>query len=241
MPEARFSRKGTLGSSVNRGSPTPQPTARRAYLHMSPNGPKGAGKFHVRAMTATKSNTPLRHTRRLDRGADKSSINRPWASSGLYWLSGSRVCPQTKVSDPLDDGTPFSTRCHPCTRVAHARTPVLKHDAPQLPSVGYGVRTLFAMRWHHPGPDLPVRPHSFGSISSLLACSTSYISRSWFASPSHKVCCWSYRTRIRRAEYAFPSTLALGFSVNRVAFESSSRFLLGQITYVTERLARVII
>ena len=168
MPEARFSRKGTLGSSVNRGSPTPQPTARRAYLHMSPNGPKGAGKFHVRVMTATKSNTPLRQTRRLDRGAQKSSINRPWASSGLYWLSGSRVCPQTKVSDPLDDGTPFSTRCYPCTRVAHARTPVLIHDAPQLPSAGYGVRTLFAMRWHHPGPDLPVRPHSFGSNLFLL-------------------------------------------------------------------------
>src|SRR5215204_3567162 len=52
-------------------------------------------------------------------------------------------------------------------------------------------------------------------ISSLLACSTSYILRSWFASPSDKVCCWSYRTRIRRAEYAFPRTLALGFSVNR--------------------------
>src|SRR5919107_6357624 len=78
-------------------------------------------------------------------------------------------------------------------------------------------------------------------ISSFLACSTSYISRSWFASPSDKVCCWSYRTRIRRAEYAFPRTLALGFSVNRVAFEPSSRFLLRQITYVTERLARVII
>jgi hypothetical protein len=168
MPEARFSRKGTLGSSVNRGSPTPQPTARRAYLHMSPSGPKGAGKFHVRVMTATKSNTPLRQTRRLDRGADKSSINRPWASSGLYWLSGSRVCLQTKVSDPLDDGTPFSTRRHPCTRVAHARTPVLIHDAPQLPSAGYGVRTLFAIRRHHPRPDLPVRPHSFGSNLFLL-------------------------------------------------------------------------
>src|ERR671917_2322264 len=53
--------------------------------------------------------------------------------------------------------------------------------------------------------------------SSFLACSTSYISRSWFAPPSHKVCCWSYRTRIRRAEYAFPRTLALGSSVNKAA------------------------
>jgi hypothetical protein len=104
----------------------------------------------------------------LDRAGQKFSVNRPWASSGLYWLSGSRVCPHTKVSDALDGGTPFSTPCHPCTRVAHARTPILIHDAPQLPSAGYGVRTLFAIRRHPLGPHLPVRPHSFGSNLFLL-------------------------------------------------------------------------
>src|SRR5215204_1497536 len=51
-------------------------------------------------------------------------------------------------------------------------------------------------------------------ISSFLACSTSYISRSWFASPSHKVCGWSYRTRIRRAKYAFPRTGYIGSPVS---------------------------
>src|SRR5215210_2585690 len=51
--------------------------------------------------------------------------------------------------------------------------------------------------------------------SSFLACSASYISRSWVAPPSHKVGGRSERVRIRRAAYGFPRTPYAGNSVNR--------------------------